>query len=696
MKAQRTVAKAPIGMRISAAAKRFPRQVMKTGKTMMTKTGKDNKSEPLKTVDKLAETVRALATMDPADVPALLARMPAADVTKLLTQLKSEDIPRLVAGMKPKDITTLVLPHLDPGDITKFLTAIDPGTISAIMGAMTPDEMEQFMDAMKSKKKQSSNAMDVDAESKHREDEKGMMQKKVHHHQQQPSDDGGHHHQGAVPSPAAAAMLYDLERKNLFMESDKKKHLTLAWVRMLSYVYGLTAETRGKDVFTHVKIIKAFLKERFNHDFPLAHDRVYVQHGATNMATIKNVYTDTVTDHKCFMMSSSGYCAMGMKPEILDAAIEETRRVGTLNYGSCGAIGVNEQVSILNQAIAKYYKRKIGLSCVGGFLACQNLVDHLITSGGRNGDEKSLVLLDQYAHRSLSQGALQADKVLRFKHNNAAEARRLLEQHAAEYGNKIVIIESVYSTVGDIGDLPGIKQVCDDFGCQLICDDAHGIGVLGPNAGGVEDHFGMVGACDYICGTLSKSCSSQGGFVASNHETPVGCLVFSPGIGFATGMNSFSATFATKALEYIMDGNGARQVREAARLRAYLQRKLYDRFGFRVPDSPSRLCTIVINHPTLAMHIQCELLTLGYYACFFVFPACLMHQSLLRITIIPDVYTDATIDGFVDALGTALERTEKIRAVTHSRLLYPSLEQAEEAAVMSKEFGKKPHMGHAA
>lgn len=149
-------------------------------------------------------------------------------------------------------------------------------------------------------------------------------------------------------------------------------------------------------------------------------------------------------------------------------------------------------------------------------------MDHLIQSLGSSGKSKSLVLMDRYSHPCLRQGSQPADKVLFFDHNDAEHARRLLKEHAKAYHNILLIIESVYSTDGDIGDLPAFRKVADEFGCTLIVDDAHGIGTIGPNAGGVEDYWNMPGACDYICGTLSKACSAQGGFVVSNNTTLIG------------------------------------------------------------------------------------------------------------------------------------------------------------------------------
>merc|ERR1711976_941544 len=121
----------------------------------------------------------------------------------------------------------------------------------------------------------------------------------------------------------------------------------------------------------------------------------------------------------------------------------------------------------------------------------------------------SLVLMDRFSHPCLRQGSASADKVMFFEHNDYNNCRDIIKNHGDKYDNVLVIIESVYSTDGDIGDLPNFMKVCDEFGskCKLIVDDAHGIGTIGPNAGGCEDYFNMVGAADFICGTLSKACS---------------------------------------------------------------------------------------------------------------------------------------------------------------------------------------------
>ena len=244
--------------------------------------------------------------------------------------------------------------------------------------------------------------------------------------------------------------------------------------------------------------------------------------------------------------------------------------------------------------------------------------------------------MDKFIHPCLRAGAQTSTKNLFFRHNSGKHCRDLLKENINSYDIIFIVIESIYSTDGDLGDLPAFVKIRDEFGSKvkLVVDDAHGVGAIGPNAGGVEDYWGMVGVCDYICGTLSKACSAQGGFVVSNHTDVIDQLIGSPGVGFATGMNAFSAGFAHKALEWIME-NGHEQVIEAKELRDYFREQLELRFTFTFHDSPARLLAVKIPHATKAIHIQEEMITRGYLVSVMVFPACSLDTSLVRMTVIP-------------------------------------------------------------
>lgn len=81
-----------------------------------------------------------------------------------------------------------------------------------------------------------------------------------------------------------------------------------------------------------------------------------------------------------------------------------------------------------------------------------------------------------------------------------------------------MVIESVYSMDGDIGNLPEARKLCDKYNTLLICDEAHGLGTIGKTGRGLEEYYNMPGACDVVCGTFSKSLASVGGYIAGKDE----------------------------------------------------------------------------------------------------------------------------------------------------------------------------------
>ena len=80
----------------------------------------------------------------------------------------------------------------------------------------------------------------------------------------------------------------------------------------------------------------------------------------------------------------------------------------------------------------------------------------------------------------------------------------------------MIVVDGVYSMEGNIADVPALSRIARKYGAALALDDAHAIGVLGPNGDGTAAHFGMTDEVDIIAGTFSKSLASIGGFVAAS------------------------------------------------------------------------------------------------------------------------------------------------------------------------------------
>jgi 8-amino-7-oxononanoate synthase len=78
-----------------------------------------------------------------------------------------------------------------------------------------------------------------------------------------------------------------------------------------------------------------------------------------------------------------------------------------------------------------------------------------------------------------------------------------------------VVVEGIYSMLGDRAPLREIVDVKHRFGASLLVDEAHSLGVLGEHGRGLAEETGVEGEVDFITGTFSKSLGSIGGFCVS-------------------------------------------------------------------------------------------------------------------------------------------------------------------------------------
>jgi 7-keto-8-aminopelargonate synthetase-like enzyme len=128
------------------------------------------------------------------------------------------------------------------------------------------------------------------------------------------------------------------------------------------------------------------------------------------------------------------------------------------------------------------------------------------------------VYLDKLDHASIVDGAqLSFGEAVRFRHTDLDDLERKLEKHPPDHG-ALIIVDGVYSMDGFIADVPGLVRIADKYGAVLAIDDAHSIGVLGPNGDGTAAHFGLKDEVDIVVGTFSKSFASVGGFVAASEQ----------------------------------------------------------------------------------------------------------------------------------------------------------------------------------
>ncbi len=211
------------------------------------------------------------------------------------------------------------------------------------------------------------------------------------------------------------------------------------------------------------------------------------------------------------MMGSNNYLGLTHHPEVLTAARSALERYGSGCTGSRflnGTLDLHEQ---LESELAEFFGKEACLVFSTGYQANLGVISGLVGRG-------DVVFLDKLDHASIVDGAkMSHGETVRFNHGDLVGLERKL-QRVPEGTGTMVIVDGVYSMEGDIADLPNLLKLTQRYGAALAVDDAHSVGVLGPNGDGTAAHFGVVDEVDLIVGTFSKSLASIGGFAAGTEN----------------------------------------------------------------------------------------------------------------------------------------------------------------------------------
>ena len=218
-----------------------------------------------------------------------------------------------------------------------------------------------------------------------------------------------------------------------------------------------------------------------------------------------------IEGQKRIMLGSNNYLGLTHHPKVLEAASRALHRYGSGCTGSRFLNGTLDLHGQLERALAEFLGKEDCLVFSTGYSANLGLISGLVGRG-------DLVYLDKLDHASIVDGAkMSFGETIRFNHGDLAGLERLIEKNRGSRG-AMIVVDGVYSMEGDIADVPELSRISRKYGVALALDDAHALGVLGPNGDGTAAHFGMTDDVDIIAGTFSKSLASIGGFVTASEN----------------------------------------------------------------------------------------------------------------------------------------------------------------------------------
>ena len=245
---------------------------------------------------------------------------------------------------------------------------------------------------------------------------------------------------------------------------------------------------------------------------------------------------------------SYNYLGLNGDPRVLDAATAAMHRYGTSVSASRLVSGERPIHRELEASLAQVYDAEDCLAFVSGHATNVTVISHLVGAG-------DLILHDALAHNSIIQGAvLSGARRVGFAHNDLANLESALRAHKTQSARTLIVIEGHYSMDGDVPDLAGVVALARQFGAYLMVDEAHSLGVLGATGRGIAEYAGVApGEIDIWMGTLSKSLSACGGYIAGAAEIVDYLRCSAPGFVYSVGMSPPIAAAALASLRLMAE-----------------------------------------------------------------------------------------------------------------------------------------------
>ena len=358
-----------------------------------------------------------------------------------------------------------------------------------------------------------------------------------------------------------------------------------------------------------------------------------------------------VEGRRLIMVGSNDYLGLTRHPRVIEAAAVAARTYGTGHGGSrflCGNTALHEE---LEERLAAWVGKKKALVHATGYQTNLGVLGGIAADVG-------WFLSDRENHASLVEGVRAAGARMAWyrDHDASSAARKLAAIRRRDADARVVVVtDSVFSMSGTVAPVAALAELkARDPRVRLYVDEAHGLGVMGPEGRGVVAAAGATAAVDFIMGTFSKALASIGGFVASDDEDVLLYLKHhSNSLIFSAALPAMNVAAALAALDVLAaEPERLRRLREVVR-RA---RAAYRRLGLPVPAAETPILPIPVGDDTQACLVARALFDRGVFAMPALFPAVPRGQALVR-TAYMSTHTDAQLDQVFSALEAVCRKT---------------------------------------
>jgi 8-amino-7-oxononanoate synthase len=357
-----------------------------------------------------------------------------------------------------------------------------------------------------------------------------------------------------------------------------------------------------------------------------------------------------IEGRKMVMAGSNNYLGLTAHPRVKEAAIKAVQKYGTGCSGSRYLTGTLDLHVELEKRLAMFMGKEDCLLYSTGFQTAQGIIPTLVQPG-------EYVVSDKDNHACIVAGNLIAggigaladgvQMVVRYKHNDMKHLETVISGLPLE-APKLIVSDGVFSTSGEIVDLPNMVTVAKKYNAKILLDDAHAIGVIGKGGRGTASHFNLEKEVELTMGTFSKTFASLGGFVVADRAVVNFLKHHAPALIFSASPTPASVASALAALD-VLESEPWRidkLMRNARKMRQGLKA-----MGYRVGEHDSAVVPVIIGDTDNVLVMWKALFEAGVFVNAFVRPGVPPGMEMLRTSYMAtheDEHLDKILNVFCD------------------------------------------------
>ncbi len=366
------------------------------------------------------------------------------------------------------------------------------------------------------------------------------------------------------------------------------------------------------------------------------------------MEEVKSPTVAICNGKETILLGTYNYMGMTFDDDVREAGVRALEEFGSGTTGSRVLNGTYSGHKECEEALKEFYDMDHAMVFSTGYQANLGIISTLAGKG-------DYVILDIDSHASIYDGCAMGNaEIVAFRHNDVEALEKRLKRLPEDAG-KLVVLEGVYSMLGDVAPLKEMIRICKENGAMTLVDEAHSMGFIGDNGRGVVEAQGVIDDVDFIIGTFSKSVGTVGGFCVSNHpKFEILRLACRPYVFTASLPPSVVATAATSIRKLMHSGNKRAHLWENSKK---LHQGLRD-LGFEIgtPEAQSAIIAVIMPDMERGAMMWQALLEEGLYVNLARPPATPANMTLLRCSLCAE-HTSEQVDqilGMFEAAGKAV------------------------------------------